>query len=302
MGFGIRAFLPGANAGLRQFVQRFNLASPISVRQLTAQAAIAARYEQLGGFKGQLGLSLSDVKASSPTVFTRSFTGGDLHFTGDGQTPIDPLFQTTITYEGAHCFGNPKLLGSDSVYLMVSVYPPGNPDQAVVFKLPDDGGSHLIDNFEKGQDSTDGVRVIWGGIRIPPQPLVITAMVMGSSLLGDSTKVKDKVKEAVRSAADRANAAEGQIASPSQLDFLANAFSSIFGGLLDDLGLTDQVRGREQSIPLRRDSSNDDFLPQPASKQQGPINFNFETPLLTDGDASYKAYFSVVTDQLGAPH
>ena len=63
----------------------------------------------------------------------------------------------------------------------------------------------------------------------------------------------------------------------------------------DSLGLTDLVRGRAQSINLSRNALRDDFLPNAPSKQQGPITYNFETPLLTDGDASYKAYFEVIT-------
>jgi hypothetical protein len=118
---------------------------------------------------------------------------------------------------------------------------------------------------------------------------------MGSSLLGDSARVKDKVKEAVRTAASQANAAEGQVATPSQLDFLAGALSSLLGGAFDAFGLTDQVRGRPESINLSRDPQRDDFVPNAPSKQQGPITYNFETPLLSDGDASYKAYFEVIT-------
>jgi hypothetical protein len=300
--FGFRSLFPGAQAGLRQFAPRFNLSPPISLRALAAHAAIATKYEQLGGFKGALGLALSGVRPDSPSAFSQPFTGGDIHFLDNGQTPVFPIFQTSITYQGAHCFGNPSGLASDSVYLIVSIYPPSNPERAVVFKIPDDGGSHLIDNFEKGQDSTDGIREIFGGEKQPPVPLVINTMVMGSSLLGDSQKVKEKVKEAVQQAADQSGTAEGQLASPGVLNFLAGAISSVFGGILDDLGLTDAVRGRPQSIMLRLAPEANDFLPNAPQKQQGPISFNFETPLLTDGDASYKAYFNVETVQLDAPH
>jgi len=47
-----------------------------------------------------------------------------------------------------------------------------------------------------------------------------------------------------------------------------------------------------QRFPIGRNSSEKGNHP---SKQQGPITYNFETPLLTDGDASYKAYFEVIT-------
>jgi hypothetical protein len=170
-----------------------------------------------------------------------------------------------------------------------------------VFKIPDDGGSHLIDNFEQGQDNNEGIRVVFGGGGQPPVPLVITTMVMGSSLLGDSQKVKDKVKQAVQQAADQAGAAEGQLASPGVLDFFAGLAASLFGGLLDDLGLTDQVRGKPQSIQLQLAPNANDFVPNKPQSQQGPITFNFQTPLLTDGDASYKAFFNVQTVQLVNP-
>lgn len=241
--FGIRALFPGSATGLRQFLTTFHLAPPASVRLLAARAAIAARYEQEKGYKGRLGLVLSDARASSPAAFIQSFTGGDIHFQ-NGQTQIPEILQTSITYAGAHCFGNPKLLGSNSVYLIVSIYPPSNPERAVVFKLPDNTGGGLIQDFEKGQDSTDGVQQIFGGQDQPPVPLVISVMVMGSSLLGDSQKVKNKVVDAVRQGADQVGAAEGQLASPTLLNAFASAFSDILGGVLDGLGLTDQVRGR----------------------------------------------------------
>lgn len=296
--FGVRAFFPGGNNGLRQFFPRFNLTPPVSLRRLTASAAIARKYDQMGNFKGVLGPALSDVQANSPTTFVKSFSGGDIHFLDNGQTSADPILVTTITYEGTHCFGNPGGIKSDSVYLIVSVYPPSNPEQAVVFKIPDDNGGGLIDDFEAGQDSTAGSRQIFGGEDVGPKSLVISVMVMGDSLLGSSRKVKDAVSKAVHESADQANASEGQVASPEVVDFLASAFSTVFGGLFDDLGLTDQVRGRPQSIKLRRDTQEDDFVPTRPLQQSGPISFNFATPLLTDGDASYMAFFRVVTSIL----
>lgn len=276
-----------------------NVVAPGSL-EAAARQAITAKYQQLGGFKGPLGLILSDVNAIAPRLFSQSFSGGDIRVE-NGQVSLSPILETTITYEGAHCFGNPKLLGSDSVYLIVSIYPPSNPERAVVFKIPDDGGSHLIDDFEQGQDNNEGIRVIFGGAGQPPVPLVITTMVMGSSLLGDSQKVKDKVKQAIAQAADQAGAAEGQLASPGVLDFFAGLASSLLGGLLDDLGLTDQVRGKPQSIQLQLTPNANDFVPNKPQQLQGPITFNFETPLLTDGDASYKAFFNVQTVQLTNP-
>jgi hypothetical protein len=294
--FGVRAFFSGGNAGLRQLFPNFKLSPSVGVRQLAANAAISQKYDQLGNFKGVLGPALSDVKANSPTTFVRSFSGGDIHFLDTGQVSADPILETFITYEGTHCFGNPGALKSDSVYLIVSIYPPSNPEQAAVFKIPDDNGGGLIEDFEAGQDSTTGGGVqIFGGQDVGPKSLIISVMVMGDSLLGSSKKVKDAVSKAVHETADKENAAEGQVASPEIIDFLASAFSAVFGGLLNDFGLTDQVRGRPQVIKLRRDTQEDDFVPTRPLQQSGPISFNFATPLLTDGDASYMAFFRVVT-------
>jgi len=293
--FGLKAFFPGGNSGLRQFFPRFNLTPPVSLRRLAASAAIAGKYDQMGNFKGVLGPALSDTKANSPTTFVRSFSGGDIHFLDNGQITADPILLTTIEYVGTHCFGNPGPLKSDSVFLIVSIYPPSNPEQAVVFKIPDDSGGGLIDDFEKGQDSADGARQLSGGQDIGPKSQIISVMVVGDSLLGSSKKVRDAISKAAHEGANQANAAEGQVASPEVLDFFASAFSTVFGGLADDLGLTDQIRGGPGLITLRRDIERDDFIPNHPMQQSGQFNFNFATPLLTDGDASYMAFFRVLT-------
>jgi hypothetical protein len=290
-GFGVRSFFPGANAGLRQFLSGFNLTPPVGLRTLTANAAIAARYRSLNGFRGPLGVAMSPVtsEGASSQAFVQSYRGGDLHFLG-GRTSGDHMKQTTITYKGAHCFGNPGFLKSDSVYVIVSAYSPENRQAANTMKFPDDQGGTLYDDFEQDQDRTGGIADIWSG---PPQPLVIEPLVMGSSLLGDSQKVKNAIRDAIQKAADSTNAAEGQPATLAQIALLSNAFTSIFAGFLDALGLTDQVRGRPQSISFQYEDLL--ALPPASSQHFGIIEYNVESPILTDGDASYKVYFDVRT-------
>jgi hypothetical protein len=297
--FGIRNIF-GPGTSVVRLLPEFFLLQPVSLRVLAARKAIADKYQKMNTYKGPLGLTLTDVNQISPGAFMQSFTGGDLHFQ-DGETSPYPIYQASITYQGVHCFGNPAGLASDSVYLIVNVYDPARPENATTFKIPDDAGGGLIEDFEEGQDNTDGIRQVYGGENAWPAPLIISDMVMGSSLLGDSQKVKEQVADAVKKGADAAGAAPGQLASPGVLDFLAKGFSTIFGGLLDDLGLTDQVRGKPQSIQLRVTPTVNDYLPVQPTKAIGPINFNFETPILTDGDASYKAYFNVQTVRLDKP-
>jgi hypothetical protein len=294
----IKPYFPGAKNGLRQFLPRFNLGAPVSLRTLAANAAIATRYDQMGGYKGPLGFSLSGVFADSPATFDRRFCGGNVRFQGDGSVQMK-LYKGTVTYRGIHCFGNPKGLASNSVYLIVSVYPPGNPGKAEVFKIPDDSGGSVIEGLDQGQDSNNGERVVYGDDAFgyaPPTSLIITTMVMGTSLLGDSQKVKQKVKDAVQQSADQLNAAEGQPATPAQVALFSDTLTGIIVPFLGAIGLTDAVRGRPMAISLTVNDQQNDFAaaPPPSSLHRGPIAYNFETPILTDGDASYKAYFDVV--------
>jgi hypothetical protein len=155
-------------------------------------------------------------------------------------------------------------------------------------KFPDDTGGGLYDDLKQGQDGTAGVEDMWVH---SPQPLVIEPLVMGSSLLGDSKKVKEAVHDAAKQAADQAAAAEGVPVTAAELDAIGVLAAGLAGTLLGSLGLTDGLRGRPQSITLHWDDLL--ALPAPSSKQFGIIAYNVESPILTDGDASYKVYFDV---------
>jgi hypothetical protein len=289
MTFAVSRFFPAANSGLGQFAKQFNLVPPVSLRALTANVAIAQRYQALNTFRGPLGVAMSPVTAkdASSQAFVQHYRGGDLHFE-DGKTRGDNLKAAVVRFKGIHCFGNPGFLKSDSVYAIVSVYSPENTHAANTMKFPDDTGGGLYDDLEQGQDRTDGIADLW---LHNPQPLVIEPLVMGSSLLGDSQKVKDKVRDAAQQAASQAAAAEGVPATDAQIAAIAAACSSLTVGFLSALGLTDGVRGIPQTITLGWDDLL--ALPPVSSKQFGIINFNVESPILTDGDASYKVYFDV---------
>jgi hypothetical protein len=289
MTFAVRGFFPGANSGLGQFAKRIKLVPPVSVRALTANAAIAQRYQTLNTFRGPLGVVMSPVipKDASSQAFVQHYRGGDLHFE-DGKTRGDNLRAAVVTYKGIHCFGNPGFLKSDSVYVIVSVYSPENTQATVTMKFPDDSGGGLYDDLEQDQDRTSGVADMWVK---NPQPLIIEPLVMGSSLLGDSQKVKNAVSDAAKQAADEAAAAEGVPLTSAELDAIGAAVGGIAGAILGSLGLTDGVRGRPQTITLHWDDLL--ALPPASSKQFGKINYNIESPILTDGDASYKVYFDV---------
>ncbi|MGA8658110.1 MAG: hypothetical protein WB586_18360, partial [Chthoniobacterales bacterium] len=160
--FGVRSFFPGANNGLRQFLTRFKLNPPVSLRTLVANAAIAQRYEELGHYKGPFGVALSSVQADSPKSFVQSFEGGKLHFS-DGQVSASNQSFITISYQGAHCFGNPKFPRSHSGYVIAIIYVANKKDKAVVVKLPDDQGGGTYDGWDEGVDETQGQGIVFGG-------------------------------------------------------------------------------------------------------------------------------------------
>jgi len=290
--FGVRSFFPGANAGLRQFFARFNLIPPVSLRTLAANAAIAQKYQQKGGYKGPLGVALSPVGASTPGSFVQSFEGGQIHFTG-GQTTIPPRNYITIAYRGAHCFGEPKFPHSHAGYVVVIIYKANNKDQAVVVKLPDDAGGDTYNNWNTGVDETQGQAIIFGAdTNVSPSDIVIETLVMGHEVLGDPKQVKKAIQDAVQKVADEVSAAEGvppDAIPRGALDLITTGLFEVVNSLF---GLTDQVRGS----PMSKTIGYADWftLPVHGSKQIGPIPYNWETDIMTDGDASYKAYFDLV--------
>jgi hypothetical protein len=292
MTFAVRAFFPGAKSGLLQFAPRFNLAPPVSVRALTANVAIAGKYAEKGGYVGPFGVALSPVLTESPSSFVQSFEGGKLHFT-DGQTNATNQQFITISYKGAHCFGSPKFPRSHSGYVIVIVYVENKKDKATIKKFPDDAGGGTYDGWDEGGDQTAGQGVIFGGDRDtqPPSGVIIETLVMGHEPLGSPEDVKKAINDAVEKAKDEAAAAEG-VPPDSVPPVVVNVISQGLFAVVDGLfGLTDQVRGRPVARTIK--FVDWDTLPPPDSKQFGTISFNWETDIMTDGDASYKAYFNL---------
>jgi hypothetical protein len=173
------------------------------------------------------------------------------------------------------------------------IYTANKKDQAVVVKIPDDAGGNVYNDWNSGVDEKQGQAVIFGNdTNIAPSDIVIETLVIGHEVLGDPQKVKKTIQDAVQKAADEAAAAEGvppdaipQVA----LDILTTGLFEVVNSLF---GLTDQVRGR----PMAKTIKYKDWFTLPAqdSKQFGPIPYNWETDIMTDGDASYKAYFNLV--------
>jgi hypothetical protein len=63
------------------------------------------------------------------------------------------------------------------------------------------------------------------------------------------------------------------------------------------LGVGDDLIGNPQVLTL--DIS--EIIPKRPMNQFGNISFNFESPLLSDGDASYKLFYEVFVEEILPP-
>jgi hypothetical protein len=140
---------------LRQFFAQFNVAPPVSLRALAANAAIAEKYQQSGNYNGLFGVALSPLQPDTGRSFVQSFEGGKLHFTDGGQVSASDQSFVTISYQGAYCFGSPKFPRSHSLYLIVIVYVANKKAQATVVKIPDDQGGSTYDGWDADSEAND---------------------------------------------------------------------------------------------------------------------------------------------------
>jgi len=291
--FGVRAFFPGANGGLRQFFGRYNLSPPVGLRGLAANAAIAQEYQRSGNYSGPFGVALSPVVPDTGRSFVQSYEGGKLHFTDDGQVNASDQSFVTISYQGAYSFGSPKFPKSHSLYLIVIVYVANKKSQATVVKIPDDQGGATYDGWDADSEQTGGQVIIFGGSQTDaPTDIVTETLVMGHEPFGDPKSVKQSIHDAVQKEADDAAAAEG-VPPDSIPPVVINVLTEGLFAVVDSvLGLTDQVRGK----PVSRTFKYADWFNLPAadSLKFHDITYNWETEIMTDGDASYKAYFNLV--------
>ncbi|MGA7314393.1 MAG: hypothetical protein WBX22_10505 [Silvibacterium sp.] len=211
----------------------------------------------------------------------------------DAQAALSgPQSFITVSYQGAHCFGSPKFPESHSGYVIVIVYVANKQSNAKVVKLPDDAGGDTYSGWDQSVDQTEGQGIIFGGTQEDaPTDLVIETLVIGHEPLGDPKGVKQKISDAVQQAGSAASAAEGVPPGgipPAVYDILTAGLFAVVDGLF---GVTDQVRGRPVAKTIKY--ADWDTLPSLDSKQIGNITFNWETDLMTDGDASYKAFFNL---------
>jgi hypothetical protein len=251
--------------------------APIAARQ------IEEKYRQIGGKQSLLGrpVNASLSVQSNGQGFFRDFRGGQIKLTSDGAASAFVTHRTVVRFRGIHCFGKSEAV--DEPYAIVGVYASDARDKIVVKKLPVDRTSY--ENFVASTDESASEEI---SLDVAPQTLVIVSTVMEHDS-GDPDRVAAKVEDSLKKAALAAGADPADV--------------SVFTGILDDLGIpgliADLLGVGDDLIGIQALQLDiKEIIPKPPMNQFGNISFNFESPLLSDGDASYKLFYEVFVQEI----
>lgn len=267
-----------------------------------ASAAIDKRYVELGRALSPLGLRLSGgMERQLDGSYQVNFRGGQLNWTSETKDVTGLVTSVAkVTYKGLKCFGRQGGPGADQPYAIVSIVQPdpyiADKQQIVVAstRIPEQG---TYEGVEDGDINVGGVKEFWADA---PQDLIIHTTVMEHDN-GDPEKVRAAVEKALRDGADAAAAAASGGAATSvplggdtlqgmAVKWLASAVASVLGSGDDPLGSGSMVIKAEDWI-------TGNLAPLTT---EGPMSYNY-SQYVTDGDASYGAYYEVETLKVSRP-
>ena len=250
---------------------------------LIAQQQIQQKYIEIGGRQSPLGRAIDpnlNVQSNGREYF-RNFRGGQIKFTSERGASAFVTHKTVVRFRGIHCFGKSEAV--DEPYAIVGVYASDARDQIVVKKFP--VGRDSYTDFVASTDASESEEI---SLDWAPQTLVIVSTVMEHDS-GDPDRVAAKVEDSLKKAAIDAGADPADV--------------SVFTGILDDLGvpglIADVLGVGDDLIGMQTLQLNStDINPKRPMQQFGNISFNFESPLLSDGNASYKLFYEVFIKEI----
>jgi hypothetical protein len=247
---------------------------------------IEEKYRQIGGRQSLIGRPVdpSVIVQSDGQGFFRDFNGGQIKITSEGGASAFVTHRTVVRFRGIHCFG--KSEATDEPYAIVGVYASDARDKIVVKKFP--VGRDSYTDFVASTDASESEEI---SLDWAPQTLVIVSTVMEHDS-GDPDRVAAKVEDSLKKAAIDAGADPAEV--------------SVFTGILDDLGIpgliADVLGVGDDLIGIQTLQLNStDIIPNRPMQQFGNISWNFDSPLLSDGDASYKLYYEVFIEEVQPP-
>jgi hypothetical protein len=259
------------------------------------QGAILTRWRspEIGGAGGSFGMPISDerTESGSDLRFT-DFEHGSIWWTPQSLRAISEI---RVEYTGFHCFGETAVdgffTGSDEMYFAVDVEPLDRPrdrpqqvdDSVWVTALPPTGPVYT--GVDSGGTYPDRVVVFQGR----PAPLRIKALAFESDE-GDANALRGEIQGAVAAVgavgAAVFPAASAVLLNPAVQAAVTNAVNRIADTGDDFIGrATWQVDSRRKLLAL---------LDAGVQPEPGVGLASHAGLYMTDGDASYKAYFEII--------
>ena len=238
-----------------------------------------------GGPSGQMGLPISDERTDSSGVIFSDFELGSIWFTNN---VAEVLLGLVIEFTGFHCFGETSGLGSDEPFFHVSVVPldppidnPTDMDGTWFTALPTNRASY------EGVDDGDTVaetNLVYIG---RATPLVVKTHLMEHDE-GDPNAYKAEIKQAVAAAgaitAFFVPAASAVATNPDVQATVTSIINAIAGTDDDFIGQREfRLGSRREILATLNTPPGAEFAGVPAHRDA----------FLEDGDASYKAYFTL---------
>jgi hypothetical protein len=238
---------------------------------------------EVGGPSGPLGLPITDELTDNTGVIFSDFQNGSIWFTPEGGAQV--IRGLAIEFAGFHCFGEQQGPGADEPYLIVRAFPedpnmenPTDIDGIWTSILP--GDERATYQADSGTTLAE-TRVVYMGRATP----ITVQVILFENDEGDPNAFKDEIKTAV-AATGAVVAAFVPAASAVALNPDVQAtLTSIINGIA---GTGDDVMGSGQ-FRLGSRRSILDALNTPEHAEFG-VSMH-QKVFLTDGDASYDAYF-----------
>lgn len=250
--------------------------------------SIWEKYNSLGGPSSWLGFPISDETDFTENGRVNIFERGSIYYWSD--TGAIELNDVAVQYTGLVCFGESRGVGSDEPYVILGTISPMTRSTI---------RSKIYEGVDSGSSRPDLIEIYRG----KPYGLNLSVTLFENDE-GDPDAYKNKVEEAVNKVADNAKVKAdvigvvavipvvGLAAALAVYIFWDDLKSLLTDGVNSALGTADDKIGEalihisaRQMIILASQTDNQIYR---------DIGFKLETPLLTDGDASYKVYFGLV--------
>ncbi len=269
------------NEGL-YFYRPFQFGWIYSYDQITAAVygAIGEKWRQTGGGSGPLGYPIADEKPAAGNGRVSHFQHGAIYWSPT--TGTVEVRNYVVRFKGLKCFGEQSWVnekgGADEPYLIVSIYT--DEGKVATHKFPPDHAAY--------QKVNSGTAIPWtadcyhgaGGV-------VNMRCLLMEHDEGDPNAYRDAVDKAVKTAIKAGTMA---ITGGTPVDPPDDSTEMLVGAINDLLGTGDDVitEGYKSFSSIEAGQLAD----RPLQMEDG-ISYHFDV-YLTDGDATYKAYFDVV--------